>query len=406
MVENTQVMQDSKPGNMVQIDEAQIKSHLNEVVRETVEETLNRLLDEEADRTCGAGRYERSEARQDTRAGHYERALHTQVGEVTLKVPKLRKLPLDTAIIQAYRRREISVEEALVQMYLSGVSVRRVEDITQALWGTSVSASTISELNKKIYVKIDAWRNRSLQETDFPYVYLDGIFLKRSWSGEVRNVSVLVAFGVNAEGYREMLGVMEGGREDSASWLTFLRHLKTRGLKGVRYIVSDRCLGLVEALAETFPESDWQRCIVHFYRNIFKDVPLHRMAEVSAMLTAIHAQESAATAQEKGEAVAKRLEELKLKPAAQTLRAGLDETLTFYRYPREHWRKLRTNNPMERIMKEIRRRTRVVGSFPDGNSALMLTAARLRHITTTKWGTHKYLDMKRLYEQERQAASA
>ena len=191
-----------------------------------------------------------------------------------------------------------------------------------------------------------------------------------------------------------------------SSWLAFLRHLKSRGLKGVRDIVSDRNLGLVEALAETFPEAAWQRCIVHFYRNIFKDVPQHRMAEVSAMLTAIHAQESAATALEKGEAVAKRLNEMKLKAAAQTLRAGLEETLTFYRFPREHWRKLRTNNPMERIMKEIRRRTRVVGSFPDGHSALMLTAARLRHITTTKWGTHKYLEMNRLFEQERLAASA
>jgi putative transposase len=405
MQENTQVMHEPKPGNMVQIDEQQIKTHLHEVVRETVEETLNKLLDAEADAQCGARRYERSEGRVDTRAGHYERSLHTGAGEVRLKVPKLRKLPLDTAIIEAYRRREISVEEALVQMYLAGVSVRRVEDITQALWGTSVSASTISELNKKIYVKIEAWRNRPL-EGDYPYVYLDGIFLKRSWSGEVRNVAVLVAFGVNAEGYREMLGVMEGGREDGASWLAFLRHLKARGLKGVRYIISDRCLGLVEALAETCPEAAWQRCIVHFYRNIFKDVPLHRMTEVTAMLTAIHAQESAVTAKEKGEAVAKRLEELKLKPAAQTLRAGLEETLTFYRFPREHWRKIRTNNPMERIMKEIRRRTRVVGSFPDGHSALMLTAARLRHMTTTKWGTHKYLDMNRLYEQERTQASA
>jgi len=163
-----------------------------------------------ADAVVGAVPPERSEARQDTRAGHYERRLQTKAGEV-LKVPKLRAQTFETAIIERYRRRESSVEEALIEMYLAGVSVRRVEDITEALWGTRVSPSTVSDLNKKIYETIEAWRNRPI-EGEHPYVYLDGIVLKRSWAGEVRNVSLLVAIGVNNEGYREILGICEGAK--------------------------------------------------------------------------------------------------------------------------------------------------------------------------------------------------
>jgi len=164
---------------VVQIDEGRIREHLDEVVRSTVEETLNALLDAQADHLCGARKYERTEGRKDTRAGSYDRRLHTRAGEVTLTVPKLRTLPFETAIIERYRRRESSVEEALIEMYLAGVSVRRVEDITPALWGTRVSASTVSELNQKIYGKINEWRERPLVG-DFPYVFLDGLWLKRS----------------------------------------------------------------------------------------------------------------------------------------------------------------------------------------------------------------------------------
>ncbi len=186
--------------NVIRIDDERIKGHLDRVVRGTVEETLNSLLDAEADRLCNAQRYERTEARRDTRAGHYERSLETKAGEVKLKVPKLRRQTFETAIIERYRRREASVEEALIEMYLAGVSVRRVEDITEALWGTRVSPSTVSDLNKKIYETIDAWRNRPI-EGEHPYVFLDGIVMKRTWAGEVRNVSLLVAIAVNAQGY-------------------------------------------------------------------------------------------------------------------------------------------------------------------------------------------------------------
>ena len=384
-------------GSVLQIDEGRIQAHLDEVVRATVEETLNALLDAEADELCGARKYERTEGRKDTRAGSYDRQLHTKAGEVTLTVPKLRSLPFETAIIERYRRRESSVEEALIEMYLAGVSVRRVEDITQALWGTRVSASTVSDLNQKIYGKIDEWRERPLVG-DFPYVFLDGLWLKRSWGGEVKNVSVLVAIGVAQSGYREILAVSEGAKEDKASWTQFLRELKDRGLKGVELIVSDKCLGLVENLAEFYPDAKWQRCIVHFYRNVWTAVPTGKVKGVAAMLKAIHAQEDAQSAKEKARQVALKLREMRLARAAEIVETGIDETLSYYSMPSEHWRSLRTNNPLERLMREIRRRTRVVGAFPDGKCALMLVAARLRHVAATKWGTKRYLQMNRLAE--------
>jgi transposase-like protein len=164
-------------------------------------------------------------------------------------------------------------------------------------------------------------------------------------------VAVLVAVGVNADGHREMLGVMAGGKEDAASWLAFLRHLKARGLKGVRLVTSDRCLGLVEALGECFPEAMWQRCVVHFYRNVFTAVPSARVKEVAAMLKAIHAQEDKEAARVKAAAVVEKLEAMKLSKAAGVLRVGVEETLAYMPFPREHWSRVRTNNALEHILR-------------------------------------------------------
>jgi putative transposase len=389
----------------VKVDEARIQEHLDDVVRRTVEETLNALLDAEADELCGAKRYERSEGRRDTRAGHYSRQLHTKAGQVELKVPKLRSLPFESAVIERYRRRESSVEEALVEMYLAGVSVRRVEDITEALWGTRVSSSTVSELNKKIYGQIHEWRNRPI-EGEHAYVYLDGIWLKRSWGGEVKNIAILVAVGVDQDGFRQVLGVMEGMKEDKESWTAFLRYLKERGLRGLRLFISDKCLGLVDSLPDFYPEAQWQRCVVHFYRNVFTAVPRGKAKDVAAMLKAIHAQEDQASAQAKAALVVEKLQGMRLGQAAEVVRAGIVETLSYMAFPREHWRSLRTNNPLERVMRELRRRTRVVGNFPDGESALMLVAARLRHMAAGRWGTRRYLDMSRLREVPEVVASA
>jgi len=387
--------------NVIKINEAQIQDHLGEMVRSTVEETLNAMLDAEADQLCGVKRYERSEKRTNGRAGHYGRNFHTKAGEVELKIPKLRYAKFETAIIERYKRRESSVEEALMEMYLAGVSVRRVEDVTEALWGIKVSAGTVSDLNQKMYERIEAWRNESIT-SKYPYVYLDGISLKRSWGGEVKNVAVLVAVGVGEDGYRDILGVAEGCKEDKAGWSGFLSYLKRRGLSCPELFISDKCMGLIESLAEYYPEAKWQRCTVHWYRNVLSVVPRGRMKEVVAMLKAIHAQEDKQAARDKAEAVTEKLETMKLYKAAEKVREGLDETLSYHDFPREHHRHIYTNNMLENIMKQIRRRTRVVGAFPDGNSALMLAAARLRHIAGTQWGLKRYMNMDRLKELKRE----
>ncbi len=313
---------------IVQLNEEVIKGQLKEMVRGSEEETLNELLEQEAEKLTQAARYERSEARQGYRSGHYDRNLTTTSGDVTLHVPRLKGVSFETAIIERYRRRESSVEEALIEMYLAGVSVRRVEDITEALWGSKVSPATISELNKKAYVHIEAWRNRPLHGGRYPYVYVDGIYLRRNWGGEFENVAILVAIAVNEDGYREVLGAAEGMKEDKASWVSFFQWLRGRGLDGVKLIVGDKCLGMLEA--------------------------------------------------------------------AKKVQDGVEETLTYCEFPYEHWTRIRTNNVIERLNREIRRRTRVVGTFPDGNSALMLVCARLRHVAGTQWGNKKYMNMKHL----------
>jgi transposase-like protein len=314
-------------------------------------------------------------------------------------MPKLRRQPFETAIIERYRRRESSIEESLIEMYLAGVSVRRVEDITEALWGTRVSSGTVSRLNQKVYKHIEAWRNRPI-EGEYPYVYLDGVVLKRSWAGEVRNVSVLVAIGVGADGYRRILGVAEGHKEDKSGWSGFLKHLKERGLSGVKLIISDACIGLKESAGDYYPGAEWQRCMVHFYRNVFSHVPNAKVNEVARMLKAIHAQESLDSARIKAADIAAQLTQMRMGKAAALVEEAIEETLTYYRFPDNHWVRIRTNNPMERIIREIRRRTRVVGAFPDGQSAVMLCAARLRHIAGTKWGTRRYLNMDTLKQQQ------
>ena len=387
--------------NIIQLNEDLIKDNLRDLVRNSVEETLNALLDHEADELVNVGKYERSDDRKGYRSGHYDRNFTTTSGDVKLHVPKLKGIQFETAIIERYRRRECSVEEALIEMYLAGVSVRRVEDITEALWGSKVSPGTISNLNKKAYENIETWRTRPLKD-EYPYIYADGVYLKRSWGGEVRNVSVLVAIGVNNDGYREIIGAAEGMKEDHDSWKNFFVFLKERGLKGVRLVIGDKCLGMLDSLNEVFPEARYQRCTVHFYRNIFTVTPRTKMYEVVKMLKAIHAQEDKEAAREKAKAVVKKLREMKLASAAKKVEEGIDETLTYMDFPYQHWLRIRTNNTMERVNREIKRRTRAICAFPDGQSALMLVCARLRHVAASDWGMKRYLNMQHLLSQELQ----
>lgn len=385
------------PEPIVTLNEESLKSDLRELVRKTVEDTLNGLLDEEAGDLVGAERYERAAGREAYRAGHYDRSLATTSGEVTLRMPKLKGMRFTTAIIERYRRRETSVEEAMIEMYLAGVSTRRIEDVSEILWGSSVSAATVSNLNEKAFAAVEEWRNRPLVRA-YPYVYVDGIYLKRSWGGSYENVAVMVAIGVNDDGYREVIGAAEGFTESAECWREFLSWLKSRGLRGVRMFTGDKAAGMVGSIAEVFPNAAYQRCTVHFYRNALAKVPKSKRPKAAAMLKAIHAMESREASEAKALEVADELDSMRLKEAAKVVRDGYAETLTYTRFPREHWRRIRTNNAIERLNREIRRRTRVVGTFPDGKSALMLVTARLKYVAESSWGSRRYLDVTLLDE--------
>ena len=310
---------------IVSFDEQAVKDELRELVRKTIEETINATLDEEADQLVGAGPYERTDERAAYRAGHYERGFITTSGQVALKMPKLKGMRFATAVVERYKRRETSVEEAIIEMYLAGVSTRRIEDVSEILWGAGVSAGTVSNLNDKTFKAVEEWRCRPLA-CEYPCVYVDGIYLKRSWGGSYENVAVMAAIGVNEDGCREVIGCAEGFTESSECWRDFLPWLKSRGLHGARMFVGD-------------------------------------------------------------------------KAAAKVVRDGYAETLAYCGMPREHWRRIRTNNATERLNREIRRRTRVVGTFPDGKSALMLAAARLKYVADSEWGSRRYLDVSLLKEQ-------
>ena len=254
-------------------------------------------------------------------------------------------------------------------------------------------------------------RRRSLEESglpDLPYsgaapsrssvssqphlLHFHSLFLNNFLLGQFAEA----VFTGNENGFREVLGAAEGMKEDKASWVSFFQWLRGRGLDGVKFIVGDKCMGMLEAVGEVFPDAKYQRCTVHFYRNVFSVVPKSKVKIVAKMLKAIHAQESKKASREKAKAVVAELRAMKLKEAAKKVEDGIEETLTYCDFPSEHWTRIRTNNVIERLNREIRRRTRVVGTFPDGNSALMLVCARLRHVAGTQWGCKKYMNMKHL----------
>lgn len=385
------------PDSIVSLNEESLRADLRELVRRTVEEVLNGLLDEEADDLVGAERHERTADREAYRAGHHERKLTTTSGEVAIRMPKLKGMRFTAAVIERYRRRETSVEEAMMEMHLAGASTRRIEDASEILRGSSASAATASYLNERAFEAVEARRNRPLERAH-PHVYVDGIHLKRSRGGSCENVAAMVAIGVDDDGYREAIGAAEGFAESSECWRELLSRPRSRGLRGVRMLTGGKAAGMAGSIAEAFPEAACQRRTVHFCRNVLARVPKTGRPRVAAMPKAIHAMESREAAEAKALEAASELEKSRLREAAMVVRGGCAETLTCTRFPREHWRRIRTDNAIERPNREIRRRTRMVGTFPDGRSALMLVTARLKYVAESSWGSRRYLDVTLLDE--------
>lgn len=382
----------------VKISKEGIKDFIDSQIRQAVRETFQEIMESEMNAHIGADKSERTDDRLGYRNGHRTRELQTRVGTIDLMVPRDRDGLFETNIFERYRRAEVSLEEAMLEMYMAGVSTRKVADVTEALCGLRKSSSAQSDLNKRLYDKLKSWRERPLKGKH-PYLYLDGFVVSVRLGEEAQNISLLVAISVNERGYREILGVMEGYREDKASWLEFMRLLKSRGLSGVKLLIADRHLGILSAAKECLPEVRYQRCKVHFMRNVLSKTPRKQGAAIALMLKAIYAQESREAAISKAKDVVSSLRTSRLNKAADILESGVEETTTFYHFPPTHWKRISSNNPIERVNREIRRRTNVVGSFPDTESCLMLVSARLRYIDNS-WTNRRYMDMELLSEME------
>lgn len=379
----------------------EFRALLEEQIRGQVKAVLEEIMRAEMAEQLGALPYERTESRRGLRNGCYFRGLNTRVGRVVLKVPRDREGKFRTQVFDRYQRVEGSLEEMLVEAYIQGISTRRIQELTEALCDLRRSPSAQSRLNQRISEGLRQWRERPIVG-QYPYLYLDGVVISMRWGQSVEKLAVLFAVGVSEEGYREVLGVFPGYIESEDSWREFLRSLVARELTGVRLVVSDNHVGIKKAVETVFPEAKTQRCMVHFMRNVLLRVPPRLRKEVGAALKAIFAQESAEEARVKAGRVVERY--MKLLPASmKILMQGLEETLTYYSFPAGHWKKIRTTNCMERLIKEIRRRTKVVGAFPDEESCLLLVTARAK-AQEQAWSQRRYLNMDLLKELDLEAA--
>jgi putative transposase len=353
--------------NVIRIDDERVRDHLGRIVRGTVEETLNAMLEAALRAHGGAAGSAlwklRSQAADQGGRGDAE---GSEAAPASVRDGNHRALSSTGEFGGGSADRDVLGRRV-------GAARRRHHRGTVGHAGKPWHRVQSQQEDLR---QIEAWRNQPI-EGDQPYLYLDGIVLKRSWAGEVRNVSLLVAISVNGEGYRQILGIVEGAKEDKAGWSAFLGHLRERGLTGVELIVSDACMGLVESAAEFFPEARWQRCMVHFYRNVFSHVPAGKLREVALMLKAIHAQEDLSAAQRKAAEVIARLHGMRLGKASELVETAVPETLAYYAFPQEHWRRIRTTDEIDKRFCFRR------GSFPCASDLVAkrgATAGRRRQV--------------------------
>jgi len=355
----------------------QLEQASPDLLRAMVQDFAEALMSAEADALCGAAYGERSPERVNRRNGYRERDWDTRAGSIELAVPKLRAGSyFPEWLLQPRRRAEQALVSVIADCYLAGVSTRRVEKLVQQLGIEHMSKSQVSRLAKSLDQIVEDFRTRPLSEAPFPYLTLDALVVKCREGGRTVNACVVHAVAVNAEGFRESLGLDVVTQEDGAAWLAFLRSLVARGLAGVRLVTSDAHPGLVDAIAATLPGASWQRCRTHFMRNLLTRVPKAAQGFVATMVRSIFAQPDADTVHEQHLRVIAQLEE-RFPEAAALLEQAAPELLAFTCLPKEHWRQLWSNNSLERLNKEIRRRTDVVGIFPDRPSIVRLVGAVL-----------------------------
>jgi putative transposase len=364
-----------------------------DLIRDAVQLVLQELIETEASEQIGAGRYERVESRVTERNGARPRLLTTQAGDVELRIPKLRKGSFFPSILEPRRRIDQALYAVVMEAYVQGVSTRAVDDLVEALGATSgIKKSEVSRICGGLDETVGAFRTRRLDHTEFPYVYLDATYLHvRNQASQVASMAVVIATGITATGEREVLGLDVGDSEDEVFWRSFLKTLRQRGLGGVRLVISDQHAGLVAALRRTFQRASHQRCRVHFARNLLALVPKSHQDMVAAVFRTIFAQPDpdsvAATWDQARDQLAERFP--KIGPLMDDAKA---EVLAFCGFPRPHWSKIWSTNPLERVNKEVKRRARVVGIFPNEASVIRLVGAVLADVHD-EWqaGDRRYL---------------
>ena len=348
-----------------------------DLLRAMVKEMAEALMSADADAVCGAGYGERSPERVNRRNGYRERDWDTRVGSIELALPRLREGSyFPDWLLQPRRRAEQAFASVIADAYLAGVSTRRVEKLVQQLGVERMSKSQVSRLARSLDRIVEDFRTRPLDGAPYAYVTLDALVVKCREGGRTVNVCVVHAVGVNRDGFRESLGLDVVTAEDGAAWLAFVRGLVARGLAGVKLVSSDAHPGLVDAIAATLPGAAWQRCRTHFMRNLLTRVPKSAQSFVATMVRTIFAQPDAATVHDQHARIVDQLATRFPEAAALLEEAGPD-LLAFTGFPKEHWRQLWSNNSLERLNKEIRRRTDVVGIFPDRPSIIRLIGALL-----------------------------
>ena len=368
----------------------ELRDDLRELFQGAIRLTLEMVLEEELKAMVGARRFERVGSRKDHRNGTYLRRLLTSLGQIEVAMPRSRDNGSPADVIGRYQRRSPELDEMMVEAYVSGVSQRKMGDVTEALMGERVGRSTVSRVAKRLDEAVEGLRRAPI-EGPHPYLYLDATFLDARWARKVENVSALVAYAVGPEGHRRLLAVTLGAEESQQSWSELLEQLQDRGLGGVDLVIADEHAGLAAAVRRFLPEARRQRCTVHLQRNVGARVP-HRLRKRVAREVSVIFQTSGLAEAKKllGEFGARWKKELP--EAVEVLERGFGAATQFYAFPEAHWPRLRTTNSLERLHGEIKRRIKAAGAFPDRASALrLITAVALR--TTHVWGDRRYLDL-------------
>ena len=360
---------------------AWLRKHLEQadadLLRELVATFIQALMGAEADALCGAGLGERSPERVNRRNGYRPRRLDTRVGTLELQIPKLRAGSyFPDWLLEPRRRAERALVQVVAECHVRGVSTRRVEGLVQTLGIEGISKSQVSELAKTLDAEVAAFRTRPLDAGPYVYVWVDALSQRCREAGRIVNVATVIATGVSADGHREVLGVDVLTTEDGAGWTAFLRDLVARGLAGVELVVSDAHQGLKQAIAAVLPGASWQRCRTHFLRNLLTRVPKSAQGLVATLVRTMFAQPDAASTLAQLARVVEQLQD-RFPAAAELLADAAGDLLAFTAFPKEHWRQIWSNNPQERLNRELRRRTEVVGIFPNREAVIRLVGAVL-----------------------------